>query len=126
MNIKFFKCQHCGNVVVKLVDKNVPVSCCGENMAELLPNTSDGAGEKHTPVITMDGNLVKVVVSTVLHPSVDVHYIQFIVLETSNGFQMRNLNPGDVPRAEFVLAEGESVVAAYEFCNLHGLWKTMA
>ena len=25
--------------------------------------------------------------------------------------------------AEFVLAEGEELIAAYEYCNLHGLWK---
>lgn len=125
MNIKFFKCQHCGNVIVKLVDKNVPVSCCGEKMTELVPNSSDGAGEKHTPVISIEGNTVRVAISTVQHPSVEAHYIQFIVLETTHGFQMRNLNPGDVPHAAFVLAEGEKAVAAYELCNLHGLWKTM-
>ena len=27
------------------------------------------------------------------------------------------------PEAVFVLAEGEEVVAAYEYCNLHGFWK---
>ncbi|MBQ8038635.1 MAG: desulfoferrodoxin, partial [Lachnospiraceae bacterium] len=26
-------------------------------------------------------------------------------------------------RAEFKLADGEEFVAAYEYCNLHGLWK---
>ena len=25
--------------------------------------------------------------------------------------------------AEFILAEGDKPVAAYEYCNLHGLWK---
>ena len=28
--------------------------------------------------------------------------------------------------AKFVLAEGEEVVAAYEYCNLHGFWKGTA
>ena len=33
------------------------------------------------------------------------------------------LKPGDKPEAVFALANGETVVAAYEYCNLHGLWK---
>ena len=39
---------------------------------ELIPNTTDAAGEKHVPVVKIDG---------------------------------------------------DKVVAAYEYCNLHGLWK---
>lgn|SRR5574344_26610 len=124
MKLKFYKCQHCGNVITKLVDKNVPVVCCGEKMEELIPNTSDGAGEKHVPVIAVEGNIVTVTVSTVQHPSVEAHYIQFIAIETTNGFQVKHLNPGETPKASFVLAEGEQLVAAYEYCNLHGLWKS--
>ena len=53
----------------------------------------------------------------------DAHYIQWIAIETTNGEQKKNLKPGEVPKAEFLLAEGEEFVAAYEYCNLHGLWK---
>ncbi|MGP1436910.1 MAG: desulfoferrodoxin family protein [Phocaeicola sp.] len=124
MTIKFYKCRHCGNVITKLVDSTVPVVCCGEKMTELVPNTSDGAGEKHVPVINVNGNVVDITISTVQHPSVPEHFIQFIVLETSNGFQIRNLSAGDTPKASFVIKEDEKVVAAYEYCNLHGLWKS--
>ncbi|MCE2615509.1 MAG: desulfoferrodoxin family protein [Phocaeicola sp.] len=124
MTIKFYKCRHCGNVITKLVDSTVPVVCCGEKMTELVPNTSDGAGEKHVPVISVNGNVVDITISTVQHPSVPEHFIQFIVLETSNGFQIRNLSAGDTPKASFVIKEDEKVVAAYEYCNLHGLWKS--
>ena len=124
MTIKFYKCLHCGNVIIKLVDSTVPVVCCGEKMTELVPNTSDGAGEKHVPVINVNGNVVDVTISTVQHPSVPEHFIQFIVLETSYGFQIKNLSAGDTPKASFVIKEDEKVVAAYEYCNLHGLWKS--
>ena len=33
------------------------------------------------------------------------------------------LKPGEKPVAVFALTEGDEVVAAYEYCNLHGLWK---
>lgn len=124
MELKFYKCNHCGNIAVKVIDKGVPVVCCGEKMAELVPNTSDGAGEKHIPVVEKNGNEVSVKVSSVEHPSLEAHYIQFIALETSEGYQIKYLKPGMTPKATFLLSEGEKAVAAYEYCNLHGLWKT--
>ena len=53
----------------------------------------------------------------------EAHYIQWIALETESGVQIKNLKPGAKPEAVFLLPEGEKVVAAYEYCNLHGLWK---
>lgn len=93
---------------------------------ELIPNTTDAAGEKHVPVITVDGERVIVKVGSVEHPSLDAHYIEFIVLVTEGGFQMKWLKPGMKPEASFVLMDGEKAVAAYEYCNLHGLWKADA
>ena len=122
MTLKFYKCQHCGNVITKVVDHKVPVFCCGEKMTQLVPNTSDGAGEKHIPVVEVNGNLVKVTVSTVQHPPVAAHFIQFIAIATTTGFQVKNLQAGETPEATFVLNPDEKVVAAYEYCNLHGLW----
>ena len=51
------------------------------------------------------------------------HSIQWIALHTEQGNQRKALKPGDAPRAVFALAPGDKVVAAYEYCNLHGLWK---
>ena len=100
--------------------------CCGEEMLELVPNTSDGAGEKHVPVIERDGQTVTVKVGSVAHPMLEAHYIQWIALETAQGMQRKTLKPGDEPKAVFALAEGDEPVAAYEYCNLHGLWKADA
>lgn len=121
--LKFFRCAHCKNIIVKVEDKGVPVVCCGEKMAELTPNTSDGAGEKHVPVVAVEGSKVTVKVGEVAHPMLEEHHIAWIVLETNKGFQIKYLDHTGAPEAVFALAEGESAVAAYEYCNLHGLWK---
>ena len=89
---------------------------------ELVANTTDAAGEKHVPVITVADDEVKVEVGAVEHPSLDAHYIEFILLETSSGIHIRWLKPGMKPEAKFRFAEGEKPVAAFEYCNLHGLW----
>ena len=91
---------------------------------ELSANTTDGVHEKHVPVIETDGRHVKVRVGSVEHPSLEAHYIEWILLETEMGFQIHYLKPGMKPEAEF--AVNEKVVAAYEYCNLHGLWKADA
>lgn len=120
---KLFKCMHCGNIVEKIEDKGVPVVCCGQKMEELVPNTTDAATEKHVPVIEVVGNVVTVKVGSVEHPMLEEHHIAFIVLETNLGTQRKFLDVAGKPEAVFVLAEGEEVVAAYEYCNLHGFWK---
>lgn len=97
--------------------------CRNAEIEELIPNTTDAAGEKHVPVITKDGSKVHVAVGSVEHPMLESHYITWIVLETKNGSQQVDLKPGMKPVADFVLAEGDEVVAAYEYCNLHGLWR---
>ena len=120
---KLFKCMHCGNIVELLEESGVPVICCGEKMTELVPNTTDAATEKHVPVVEVSGNEVVVKVGSVEHPMLEEHHIAFIVLETNLGTQRKELSPAQAPEAKFALMEGEEVVAAYEWCNLHGLWK---
>ena len=101
-------------------------ACCAGGCEELLPNTTDAAGEKHVPVIGINGKEVTVTVGSVEHPMLPAHYIMWIVLETSQGYQKKLLRPEEKPAAVFALAEGETVTAAYEYCNLHGLWKAEA
>ena len=121
--MKFYVCKHCGNIVTYLNNAGVPVVCCGEKMSELIPGTTDAAVEKHVPAVSVDGNVVTVKVGAVEHPMLDVHYIQWIVLETNQGNYIKNLAPNQAPQASFILSDGEKAIAAYEYCNLHGLWK---
>lgn len=123
MAVKVLKCKECGKMVLELKGSQCPTKCCGEPMVELVPNTTDGALEKHVPVIEQDGNKVTVRVGSVAHPMLEAHYIEFIILETTKSAYLKTLNPGEEPVAEFLLAEDEDVVAAYEYCNLHGYWK---
>ncbi len=120
--MKFYVCKHCGNIITFMETKGVPVVCCGEKMSELVPGSTDAATEKHVPVVHVDGNTVTVSVGSVAHPMLAEHSIKWIILETANGFQRKNLNPGDKPEAVFALTAGEKPVAAYAFCDLHGLW----
>ncbi len=122
MALKFFKCEHCGNIAVKVVDAGVPMMCCGEKMTELVAGAVDAAVEKHVPVVAVDGATVTVKVGEVEHPMMAEHYIQFVVLETTAGFQVAQLAPEAAPEAVFALPEGATALRAYEYCNLHGLW----
>ncbi len=121
--MKFYKCEHCGNIIAYIEDSGVRCSCCGEEMKPLVPNITDAAGEKHVPVISADGRTVTVTVGAVEHPMLDAHHIAWILLETKQGRQRKTLSPGEKPTAVFALTEGDEAVAAYEYCNLHGLWK---
>ncbi|MBP3772920.1 MAG: desulfoferrodoxin [Treponema sp.] len=122
---QFFKCKKCGKII-EIVNKGCPVQvCCGDEMTELKANTTDGASEKHVPVIETNGNSVTVKVGSAVHPMEADHYIQWIEIETDKGVQRKYLTPGEEPKAQFTLT-GEKLLAAYEFCNKHGLWKADA
>lgn len=121
--MKFYICKHCGNVITKLTSAQVPVKCCGEDMQLLEAGVTDAATEKHVPVVTVEGNLVKVAVGAVPHPMVEEHFIQWVAVETERDALVHWFHPGEAPEAVFALAEGQQVKAVYEYCNLHGLWK---
>ena len=121
---KFYICKHCGNLVTFINESGAPLTCCGDLMTQIVPNTVEAAVEKHVPVIKIDGHNVEVSVGSVEHPMLPEHYIQWIYLETENGFQMKYLSPGESPIAFFEL-NGDKAVAAYAYCNLHGLWKAI-
>ena len=123
MEMKFYKCAICGQIVAIVEETGVPLVCCGEDMEELEPNVVDAAHEKHLPVIKVDGDRVTVSVGSELHPMLKEHFIGWIALQTSCGNQRRELKPGAEPKACFRLCEGEEALAAYAYCNLHGLWK---
>ena len=120
MELKLYRCAHCGNIAFKVVDKGVPLMCCGQKMEELVPNTTDGALEKHVPQITRDGNHVTVQVGSAIHPMLEEHYIQLIAAVSGNKVTFQLPKPGDEP---VLKAGGADPVTAYEYCNLHGFWK---
>lgn len=120
---KFFICKHCGNIIGLIHNAGVPMVCCGEVMEELIPNTTEASTEKHLPVVTMVGNTVIVEIGSVPHPMEEKHYIQWVYLETKRGGQRKCLTPGEEPKLVFAL-EDDELINVFEYCNIHGLWKT--
>ena len=123
MEMKFYRCAHCGQIVAIVKETGVPVICCGEPMKEIVPGTTDAAFEKHIPVFEVKGNVVEVTVGSVIHPMEEKHYIEWIALQTKYGNQRKMLKPGDEPRACFALCDGDVIESVYAYCNLHSLWK---
>ena len=121
-NNKFYICEHCGNIVGVIHSAGVPLVCCGQKMKALEAGVVEASREKHIPVVSVEGNFVKVVVGEVAHPMTEAHNISWVYLETTAGGQRKCLPTDGAPEVTFALAE-EKPIAVYAYCNLHGLWK---
>ena len=122
-NNKFYICEHCGNLVEMVHNAGVPMMCCGQKMKELEPGVVEASHEKHIPVASVEGNVVKVAVGSVEHPMAAEHSILWVSLLTDKGVQRKNLEVGKAPVVQFSLVD-EKPLAVYAYCNLHGLWKS--
>lgn len=120
---RFYICRHCGNLIGIIHDVGVPIYCCGEKMEGLAPNTVEASGEKHVPVVTVQGNEVSVSVGSTAHPMTPEHSIEWVYLQTDKGGQRKALRNDEAPEVKFALKD-EHPVAVYAYCNLHGLWMT--
>jgi superoxide reductase len=120
-----YKCAVCGNTIDLINVGGGTLSCCGQPMHWLEGTTAETSVEKHVPFVEQnaDGFLVKVGEKQD-HPMLDAHFIVWIELDTDKGTYRKFLKPGDKPEAEFQIAESETVLAAREYCNLHGFWKS--
>ena len=122
-NTKFYICEKCGNIIHKIKDSGVNVVCCGQKMTYLEPGVVEASREKHIPVVSLDDNIVKVLVGSTLHPMAEEHHISWVYLETDKGGQMKHLDVNASPEVTFALGD-EKPIAVYAYCNLHGLWKS--
>ena len=122
MTQRFLRCELCGNIVAVVEDSGVNIVCCGQDMTELKPGTTDGATEKHVPVFEVKDNVVHVRVGETEHPMASEHMIQWISIRTDRGNQRKELKEGTKPEACFALCEGEKLLNVYAYCNIHGLW----
>lgn len=124
MEVKFYKCNICGNIICKVVDSGVIPVCCGSEMELLEPHTVDNGMEKHVPVPErLDPCTLHVKVGSVQHPCTPEHYIMMIALELEDGIDIRLLGheEGCVPETVFPCPKGKAV-GVYAYCNIHGLW----
>lgn len=117
--MKFYKLDDSDDLFLKVFTKDA-LNESPAGMTEVKVGTVDAALEKHVPYVTREGDVLKVQIGEVEHPMLDVHWITFVVAEKTNGFELIELHPGDAPIVEF---NAKGVIAIYEYCNLHGLWK---
>ena len=115
------KCLKCGATVEVLQDctcKNCGIQCCGEQMATLKANSSDGAIEKHVPTYEVVGSYVVV---SVPHVMQEDHYIEWVALVSDGVVGKKFFKPNEEAKAVFPYQRGSKL---YAFCNKHGLWET--
>ena len=118
MKQKFLECKHCGNIIAAVKESGVPVTCCGEEMKEIIPGTVEASKEKHIPVYRVEGNKVIVNIGEIEHPMQEEHYIEWVSLQTKNGNQRKALKPTVRPYVEFLIGKDDKVEAVYAYCNL--------
>lgn len=121
-NSKIYYCRECGCLLDSMGKDCDTLTCCGKKMEELLPGKSDGAHEKHQPVVSYDGKNVTVTVGETGHPMTKEHLIEWIYLKTDKGRYIRYLRADEHPSFTFTLTD-ESPIEASAFCNKHGLWR---
>ena len=115
--MKFYQCEQCGKIIASKDELAL------EGWKELIAGSTDAAQEKHVPVAEKKCGRLRVSVGSVMHPATEAHYIEFVAVETKDGYQIKYFAPTDVPEVTFALKAGDEVVAVYAYCNLHGLWK---
>jgi superoxide reductase len=114
--MKVYQCENCKKTMITKDEVKL------EGWVELIPCSTDAAQEKHVPVVTKKCKQVKVDVGSVVHPMSEEHFIEWVAIETAQGYQVKYLKAGDLPVCSFSLADGDTFVKAYAYCNLHGLW----
>lgn len=122
--LQVYKCDLCGNIVEVVHTAGGALVCCGQPMQLMRENTTDGAKEKHVPVVeSIDGGF-KIKVGSVPHPMEAAHYIEWIELIVGDKAYRKFLKPGETPEAEFKIdVPAGAQITVREYCNLHGLWK---
>ena len=117
-----YRCNVCGNIVEVLHTGKGELVCCGQPMELLTEKTKDVGLEKHVPVIGTTAKGVKVKVGDVPHPMEAKHCIEWIEIIADGKSCRVFLKPGEKPEAEFEIKPQK--IAAREYCNVHGLWKS--
>lgn len=121
MTNQIYKCAICGNIIEFLHEGNGTLMCCGQPMNLLTGNTTDGAIEKHLPVIEKTDTGFKVKIGEVAHPMEESHYIEWISVYFEDGkVGHKHLKIGESAEVDFYMNKLPIKVSAY--CNLHGLW----
>ena len=79
MELKFYQCEKCRKVLITTDELAL------DGWKELIAGTTEGAKEKHIPVVAASGNTVVVNVGSVTHPMSAEHLIEWVAVETEKG-----------------------------------------
>ena len=69
--IRFYVCEHCGNIIGVIHNAGVPMMCCGKKMTLLEPGSVDASLEKHVPVVERSESVISVTIGSVDHPMLE-------------------------------------------------------
>jgi len=122
-NVIFYRCSVCGNIVMKILDGDQPLSCCGQAMQKLIPNRANASEDSHVPVVAYVGRNLSVSIGVIPHPMTQDHYIQWVFMESSRGGQLCYMEPNKAPETNFILENGVVPYCVYAYCSQHMLWK---
>ncbi|MGL4108999.1 desulfoferrodoxin family protein [Clostridium sp. LP20] len=118
-----FYCKKCNVIIEEICGNKSDYSCCGKKLTRLVADTTDGAEEKHLPIVELSNNILTVNIGSVSHPMQSEHSIEWVYLKTQRGSQRYNLKPNEEPIVQFLLSDSDIPIAVYSYCNLHGLWR---
>lgn len=124
--MKHYTCRYCGNLVAMVNDTGRNIGCCGKDMTEVTPKVTEEKNEKHTPLIAREGDTVRITVGPAdnRHPMEKDHAIAWVCLVTNEGSHRKTLRPDGKAEAHFPLSKGEKPIAAFAYCNVHGVFVT--
>jgi superoxide reductase len=120
---QIYKCEICGNMVEVIHGSGGTLVCCNKQMNLIDENTVDASKEKHVPVIEKVEGGILVKVGSIDHPMEENHHIEWIEIHAGNKLYRKYLKLGEKPEVLFKI--DEEVDYAREYCNLHGLWRSM-
>jgi len=98
------------------------MTCCEEETIELEPNRDELIVNEHKPKVRRIGNFITIDVGELSHPMINIHFIEFIMIETNEGFQCKQLRPNDKPQVSFLVELEETLINVYVYCSVHGLF----
>lgn len=122
MEMNFYVCKKCGNIVGFIDKSSDNMTCCGELLEKIDVNKEGADLEKHVPVYRMEANKVIVNIGEKEHPMTKEHHIKWVFLKSRLGNQRKELDIYQDPTVTFSVVAGDEVEKVYAFCNIHGLF----
>jgi len=118
--MKIYRCNKCGRVLVSIFETNHPLKCC-EEMELLKVHEEDELFDNHSPIIARGYNGIRVEIGEDIHQNYDDDYISFVILVSDSGYRISYLSKEDKPIVD--IYPNEHVKKVYSYCTKHGLWK---